>query len=122
MCRLFALRSPHPTRAAEDLASAAHSLRRQSRWAARGECHDSGWGIGHYAAGRPVLVRSPLPAFSDPQFPTAAAVASEVLLGHVRLASVGSITAENCHPFAAGTWMFAHNGTLAGFDAARPRL
>src|SRR5688572_23977438 len=121
MCRLFALHSCRPARAAEDLAAAAHSLRKQSRRDARGECHDSGWGIGHYSGGRPTLVRSPLPAFSDSQFPAAASVESEVILGHVRLASVGALTPENCHPFASGVWMFAHNGTLARFDEALPR-
>jgi glutamine amidotransferase len=103
--------------------SAPHALQRQSCCDRRGQCHDSGWGLGHYEGGRPHVVRSALPAGGDPRFAErAAAVASDTLLAHVRKASAGSVAERNCHPFACGRWLFAHNGTLMGFADDPGRL
>lgn len=38
-----------------------------------------------------------------------------VLMGHVRYATKGEITAENAHPFSVGKTMMAHNGTINWF-------
>jgi hypothetical protein len=103
--------------------SAPHALQRQSCCDRRGQCHDSGWGLGHYEGGRPHVVRSALPAGGDPRFAErAAAVASDTLLAHVRKASAGSVAERNWHPFAHGRWLFAHNGTLTGFADDPGRL
>lgn len=118
MCRLFAVRADRPVRVERPLVSAPHALRKQSCCDLRGECHDSGWGVGHFAGGRPVVVRSPHPARSDPRYAeTAAAVESPTVIGHVRQASVGSVSERNNHPFAHGRWLFAHNGTVEGLAA-----
>ena len=66
MCRLFAVRADRAVNAAPALVSAPHALVRQSCCDLRGECHPSGWGVGYYAGGRPVRVRSTLPAAEDP--------------------------------------------------------
>ena len=41
---------------------------------------------------------------------------------HTRAATIGSPRRENTHPFRFKDWIFAHNGTLAGFDAFREKL
>ena len=38
------------------------------------------------------------------------------MIGHVRQASVGSLSIANTHPFTFGRWIFVHNGTVTGFD------
>jgi glutamine amidotransferase len=116
MCRLFAVRADRAVNAEPALVSARHALVRQSCCDLRGECHPSGWGVGYYAGGRPVRVRSTKPAAEDPTYPEAArAATSEIILGHVRQASVGGVSEANTHPFVHGRWLFAHNGTVEGF-------
>jgi len=52
----------------------------------------------------------------------AADVRADVLIGHVRSATVGALRTENTHPFRYRQWLFAQTGTLARFDAIRERL
>lgn len=123
MCRLIAVHSDRALSAAGLLADDPHALVVQSCRDSRGERHGDGWGIGFYAGGRPQIVRSITPAFEDPQFgQTAHSVRSNTIVGHVRQASVGSLSLENTHPFVLGPWMFAHNGTVTGFSALEPQL
>jgi glutamine amidotransferase len=118
MCRLFAVRAERLVRAEPALVSAPHALVRQSCCDLRGECHPSGWGIGYYANGEPVRVRSVRPAAEDPLYREAArAAVGTTIVGHVRQASVGGVSEANTHPFAHGRWLFAHNGTVQGFAA-----
>ncbi len=120
MCRLFAARADRPVSAWGALVEAPHALRAQSCCDLRGECHESGWGVGYYQEGRLVRVRSARPAKGDPLYEQAArAAVGTILLGHVRQASVGSVGEANTHPFTFGRWLFAHNGTVQGF-AERP--
>ncbi|HEX4148597.1 MAG TPA: class II glutamine amidotransferase [Pirellulales bacterium] len=123
MCRLIAMHADRVLPAAGPLADDPHALVVQSYRDLRGERHVDGWGIGHYTHGRPQIVRGLTPAFEDPQFLAAArAVRSRTVLGHIRQASVGSLSLENTHPFALGAWMFAHNGTVTGFSALEQQL
>lgn len=123
MCRLIAFFSDRPRRAADLLTSDPHSLLAQSRCDLRGECHGDGWGIGWFRQGRPEIVRSTAAASTDPEWNAASeSVLSEAVIGHVRQASVGSLSLENTHPFVHGRWIFAHNGTLTGFDQLSPRM
>jgi glutamine amidotransferase len=123
MCRLFAIRSRQPVSAYESLVSAPHSLQRQSCGDARKECHQDGWGIGYYIGGDAERVRSPRSALGDSAFQTLAeTIRARTLLAHVRQASMGTVAESNCHPFLYGRWMFAHNGTIAGFPAVHERL
>jgi len=119
MCRLFVLRANQSTRVTSSLLSASHALQKQSCCDRRGVCHDSGWGIGHYLHGQPFRTRSTRSAGADPLYrQLAETIAAPTVLAHVRLASIGSITEKNSHPFVHGRWMFAHNGTLFGFAEA----
>jgi glutamine amidotransferase len=49
-------------------------------------------------------------------------VDSEALLVHARNATVGNHKDENTHPFRFRRWLFAHIGTIEGFDAVRPAI
>lgn len=120
MCRMLFIFAAEPTPAVEALVTAPMSLAKQSRRDRTGEHHLDGWGIGWYDAAGPRTVHGVLPACDDPKFAeTAAAATSRIVIGHVRDASVGSVRAQNCHPFIHGPWMFCHNGTIEGFDRLR---
>jgi glutamine amidotransferase len=57
-----------------------------------------------------------VPAHADEAFVEAARSArSEIVVAHVRDASVGPVAEANTHPFLHGHWLFAHNGTVARF-------
>ena len=49
-------------------------------------------------------------------------VRADLLVGHVRSATVGGLRTENTHPFRYRQWLFAQTGTLPSFDAIRDRL
>ena len=82
-----------------------------------------GWGIGFYQAGEVLLRRRPIDERPVIDLAEAAEnVRTDVLIGHVRHASVGALRTENTHPFRYRTWLFAQTGTIEGFDALRERL
>jgi len=123
MCRLIAMHANRPLPAAGPLADDPHALAVQSCRDSRGERHGDGWGIGFYVDERPEMVHGIMPAYEDPSFvPTARSVCSRTVIGHVRQASVGSLTLANTHPFASGPWLFAHNGTVTGFETVGRQL
>lgn len=124
MCRLYSFRSTHPRKVECELIRAQNSLLAQSRCDARGEVNSDGWGLGHYEPdGELQIMRQAESAFNDPGFRAAAgAVFSTNVVAHVRKATVGSVRIENTHPFCWHHWLFAHNGTLAGFAAFRDDL
>jgi glutamine amidotransferase len=49
-------------------------------------------------------------------------VRTDVLLAHVRRASVGGLRTENTHPFRYRSWLWAQTGTIQGFERLRERL
>jgi glutamine amidotransferase len=49
-------------------------------------------------------------------------VRADVVLGHVRSATVGALRTENTHPFRYRQWLFSQTGTVSQFDAIRERL
>jgi glutamine amidotransferase len=82
-----------------------------------------GWGIGFYQAGEVLLRRRPIDERQVIDLAEAAeSVRTDVLIGHVRHASVGALRTENTHPFRYRTWLFAQTGTIDGFDRLRERL
>lgn len=118
MCRFVAVVADRPAGLGPLLVSGPHALMRQSNCDRRGVCHDSGWGLGFYADGRPERVRSTRHAWADPLFRgTVEGLRTRVAVAHVRLATIGRVAERNCHPFERGGWLFAHNGTLVGFAA-----
>jgi len=118
MCRLYGLRSKAPLGVHEHLVGEANSLKAQSHE------HKDGWGIAHYQKARVPRVHHGLqPAHADPDFESASStVSSRAVVAHLRLASVGSVTERNAHPFTYGAWTFAHNGTLLDFDDHRKAI
>jgi predicted glutamine amidotransferase len=87
------------------------------------EFRPDAWGIGFYQGGevlhkkRPQLEPGPIDWES-----VARGVRSDCVVLHFRQATVGDFRADNTHPFRMGQWLFAHNGTVQGFDAIRERL
>lgn len=82
-----------------------------------------GWGIGFYQAGEILLRRRPIDEREQIDLTEAAEdIRTDVLIGHVRRASVGALRTENTHPFRYRSWVFAQTGTIDGFDGLRERL
>ena len=75
--------------------------------------HPDGWGLGWYEAGMPRCRKRPEPAAQSVELRRQTAQArSKAFVCHIRKASQGEKTEQNCHPFRHGNWLFAHNGTV----------
>ena len=110
MCRLFAQHASKHHDLHDPLCVAPNALRMQSHK------HPHGWGIGWYDAAGVQVRRGVMAAHADDAFVEAARLArSEIVVAHVRDASVGAVAEANTHPFVHGRWLFAHNGTVARF-------
>lgn len=86
-----------------------------------------GFGVGWYTPRlleTPCVFTSLTPAWSNQNLRRLAAhITSPCFFGHVRAASPEMrVGEENCHPFAAGRYLFMHNGTAAGFWRYKRRL
>jgi len=123
MCRLYGITGNQPARVECALAEAQNALLQQSILDSRGIANPDGWGVGVYEHGAPTVYKSARAAAHDTEFrDTAAQVVSRNVIAHIRAATVGSSGLDNTHPFHHGPWLFAHNGTLAGFDRLGPQL
>lgn len=99
-----------------------HSLFRQS-WAPRRQRHGTvnadGFGVGWYAEGdpAPARYRRTGPIWGDQSFADLARVVrTTALLAAVRDATVAGADGEAAAaPFAAGPWLFSHNGAVLGW-------
>ncbi|MGW0706395.1 ergothioneine biosynthesis protein EgtC [Streptomyces sp. NPDC002643] len=106
-----------------------HSLFRQS-WAPRrqryGTVNADGFGVGWYAEGDPVpgRYRRSGPIWGDLSFADLARVVrTGALLAAVRDATVpGADNEAAAAPYAAGTWLFSHNGAVTGWPASLGHL
>ena len=115
MCRMFGFRSSVPSKAHRSLLDAENALSVQSRR------HPDGWGIGWFVDDDAYVAKSGASAHACDRFQKASQVrASHTFIVHVRKATVGRVDPMNAHPFRFGRWLFAHNGTLFGFDVLRP--
>lgn len=117
MARLFGLLGNRADLAGRALGLEVDALRVR----ARGQ--PLGWGVGFYQSGEVLMRRRPIDD-RDEIDPAAlcADVRADVLLGHVRYATVGTLRTENTHPFRYRQWLFAQTGTVGNFDAIRDRL
>lgn len=104
----------------------SHSLVRQSLKAveARTVTNGDGFGIGWYGEGHaPGVYREVMPAWSDENLlHLCANVRSRLFFAHVRAATGGGISRQNCHPFHCGPYLFIHNGQIGGFARLRRRM
>jgi predicted glutamine amidotransferase len=117
MARLFGLIGNRP-----DLVGRVLDLESEAL-VARTRGSPLGWGIGFYQGGEVLMRRRPIDDREEIHpSKLAADVKADVLMGHVRSATVGSLRTENTHPFRYRQWLFAQTGTLAHFDAIRDRL
>ena len=117
MCRLFGFRSNVPSRAHRSLMEAENAV------ACQAQRHQDGWGIGYFLGQDAYVHRSEAGAASDARFQRISQrLRSHTFVVHVRNATVGDVDAFNSHPFRHGAWMFAHNGSLFGFEQLQPRL
>jgi len=123
MCRLYGFRANEQTKVECTLVRAQNALLLQSRRDQRGIGHPDGWGIGFYADGEPTVERRATAAHTDLNFAvTTERTFSRTVIAHVRKATVGQPQVANTHPFSHGRWLFAHNGTMTGFDDVHHRL
>ncbi|KUM79173.1 ergothioneine biosynthesis protein EgtC [Streptomyces curacoi] len=121
MCRHLAYLGPEEP-LGRLLVEPPHGLYRQS-WAPRrqryGTVNADGFGVGWYAEGDPVPARYRRagPVWADLSFADLARVVrSTAVLAAVRDATVAGADGEAAAaPFAAGRWLFSHNGAVAGW-------
>ncbi|MEV5438496.1 ergothioneine biosynthesis protein EgtC [Streptomyces sp. NPDC052682] len=124
MCRHLAYVGPEEP-LGRLLVEPAHGLYRQS-WAPRrqryGTVNADGFGVGWYAEGDPLPARYRRagPIWADLSFADLARVVrTTALLAAVRDATLSGADAEAAAaPFAAGTWLFSHNGAVPGWPGS----
>lgn len=81
------------------------------------------WGMGFYQGGEVLIRRRPNDDRRDLDVAALAKdLRSDLIVGHVRAATVGSLRAENTHPFRYREWLFAHTGSIERYPLVRPRL
>ncbi|MCS6857707.1 MAG: class II glutamine amidotransferase [Deltaproteobacteria bacterium] len=81
------------------------------------------WGIGFYQGGEVLHKKRPYRGGDPISWKDIAGnVRSDCAIIHLRRASVGDYRAENTHPFRMRRWLFAHHGTVYGFEAMRAAL
>ena len=117
MARLFGIIGNRPDLAARVLAFEADPLRARSKGA------PLGWGLGFYQGGEVLMRRRPIDERPDIDVAKLAGdVRADLVVGHVRQATIGPLRTENTHPFRYRQWLFAETGTVSEFDQVRERL
>lgn len=82
-----------------------------------------GWGVGFFQSGEVLLKRRPLDERAELHLDQMIAdVRSDILVAHVRRATIGSLRTDNTHPFRYRHWLFADTGTVDGFGEVRGKL
>lgn len=90
--------------------------------------HQDGWGVSYVdesPTGEETLqtVKAPRPAYHDETFSSLIkGLITRLIIVHLREAKRGDKTYENTHPFEAGGWVFAHNGTIENFHELEKEL
>lgn len=84
------------------------------------QAHPHGWGLARFPdGGAPSVEKEPVCATRSDALKSvlAESVEERSLIAHIRLATIGHVEYENCHPFTAADnsgriWTLAHNGTI----------
>ena len=119
MCELFGMSSAKP-------ATINYSLKEFSAHGGLTHLNRSGWGIGYVEDHDVRLIKEAREMDRSPwvNFIAKRRIVSHTVIAHVRYASVGARSLENCHPFrqelGGRMHLFAHNGTLAKVATALP--
>lgn len=125
MCRWLAY-SGGPVRLEDLLFKPQNSLVIQSKHSQLGATtvNGDGFGVGWYGDGpRPGVYRSIEPAWSDRNLRELAALAhSRRVFAHIRATTGSAVQQTNCHPFRHGSWLWMHNGVIAGFSELKRDL
>lgn len=117
MARLFGIIGNRPDLAARVLAFEGEALR------ARSKGTPLGWGLAFYQGGEVLMRRRPIDERTDIDVAKLAAdVRADLVVGHVRHATVGALRTENTHPFRYRQWLFGQTGTVPEFEQVRERL
>lgn len=85
-----------------------------------GDQHPHGWGLARFSeTGAPSIEKEPVNATASAylRHRLEGRIEEQALLAHIRLATVGTLEYENCHPFSCEdnrgrTWTLVHNGTV----------
>jgi predicted glutamine amidotransferase len=125
MCRLAAYLG-EPLYLEELIAKPRHSLMRQALHAeeAKVQTNGDGFGIGWYGErAEPGVYRDATPAWRDDNLlALSQTLQSRLFFAHVRAATSGATSRQNCHPFRHGPWLFMHNGQIGGYNQLRRNL
>lgn len=131
MCRWLAY-AGNPIHPSEFVLHPTHSLVAQSLDSHLGATtvNGDGFGVGWYPtplpgepADPPAVYRSTEPAWNDENLrEITSSVHAHLFFAHVRAATAPPVQRTNCHPFRHGSWLFMHNGSLAGFADVRRDL
>lgn len=128
MCRFIAYLGNTPIILKELIDTPCYSLIKQSRQTCEGKpgINADGFGIGWYDRdidSDPGIFKSIQPAWNDQNLKhMAAKIRSRCFVGHIRASTIGEVNTINCHPFAYRQFLFAHNGTICGFDKIKRPL
>lgn len=117
MCELFgvssALRLPVNAQLREFF---SHSVR-----------HPNGWGLAIFRDGSLSVEKEPVQASRSVYLKERLKhdIRADALLAHIRLATVGNMEYDNCHPFVrqdsfGRSWVLIHNGTIFDYPALSP--
>ena len=127
MCRFIAYLG-EPVMADELLIKPKNSLLSQSFHALESDMtvNGDGFGIGWYnkqIREEPALFRSIRPAWNDENLLyNASMIRSKCLLGHIRAATQGGVSIQNCHPFHFQKFLMMQNGGIEDFDLIKRQL
>ena len=125
MCRLAAYLG-EPLFLEELIAKPRHSLMHQSLRAeeAKVVTNGDGFGVGWYGEREePGVYRDATPAWADDNLlALSQTLRSRLFFAHVRAATSGANSRQNCHPFRHGRYLFMHNGQIGGYGLLRRTL
>jgi glutamine amidotransferase len=119
MCELFGMSSAR-------LATVNYSLKEFAKHSAATRMNRNGWGIGYVQDHDVRLIKEAHEMDHSPwiDFIARRHFRSHTVIAHIRQASVGAPSLENCHPFRQELGgrmnLFAHNGTLNDVFSALP--
>lgn len=108
MCRLLGIAANQTVHLTFSLLDAPNALRKQT------PKNPHGWGIAAHNKDWNVWKNSDDAGKSDEFQRRSHDAHGDIIISHIRQATVGLKTPANSHPFRFGNWILAHNGTVRG--------